>query len=148
MRNNRSPSNVLILAGGALLLVGSFLAFYTFQDGFGGEFKIDAWDRPMPLGLFGIVTVAVLCGVVMGVQVGLQIFSTIGMPERLLGLTWDQLHLALGSQALLLMLTFLARKKAPLEFGIGFWCMFAGSVALFVGALLRLAAARRRPRLI
>jgi hypothetical protein len=70
------------------------------------------------------------------------------MPSRLLGFTWDQLHFALGFQAALLMVTFLVRDKGALGFGVGFWCMLAGAAALFVGAVMRLAAARRRPRAI
>jgi hypothetical protein len=148
MQTKLSPANVLILGGGALMLIGSFLAFYTLDDPFGGEFGISAWDRPAPFGVFGIATVAMLCGVIMAVQVGLGAFSNIDMPGRLLGFTWDQLHFAFGSQAALLMVTFLVRDKGALGFGVGFWCMLAGATAAFVGALMRVGAAGRRPRSI
>jgi hypothetical protein len=148
VRTKLSPANVLILGGGALMLIGSFLGFYTFSDPVSGEFKVNAWDRGLPLGIFGISTVAVLCGVVMAVQVGLKTFSNIEMPSRLLGFTWDQLHLALGAQAALLMVAFFLRDKRPFSFGIGFWGMFIGAIALLVGAIMRHVAAGRGPRAI
>jgi hypothetical protein len=148
VRTKLSPANLLILGGGVLMFVGSFLAFYTFDDPVLGEFEVSAWDRALPLGVFGIATVAVLCGVLMAVQVGLKAFSDIDMPSRLLGFTWDQLHLALGTQAALLMVAFLLRDKRPLSFGIGFWAMFVGAMALLVGAIMRHLAAGRGPRAI
>ena len=148
MRTKLSPPDIGILAGGALMLIGSFLTFYKFDDPLSGSFEVTAWDRFAPLGVFGIATVAVLCGVVMAVQVGLKAFSNIDMPTRLLGFTWDQLHLALGAQAALLMVAFLLRDKYPLTFGVGFWFMFVGAMALLAGAIVRTVAAGRRPHAI
>ena len=65
-RAKLSAPDVVILIAGALLLVGSFLAFYTVPGYTVGTIKVgsqsaNAWSR----GLFGIATVAVVCGVAM-----------------------------------------------------------------------------------
>ena len=70
------------------------------------------------------------------------------MPPRLLGLTWDQVHLVFSLQAALLMVGFLVQTKTPFTFGIGFWVMLLASITLVVAALMRIAATRRRPRLL
>jgi hypothetical protein len=47
------------------------------------------------------------------------------------------------------MVTFLAQaRQSFVMFGVGFWLMLAGAGGLVVGALMRLAASRRRPRAI
>ena len=123
----------MILGAGAVMLVGSFLSFYT---GFGTS--VSAWSR----GLFGIASVAVFCGAFMAAQVALATFGARPITPRPFGLTWDQVHLALGFQAAVMMLAFLAQNRpAYFEFGIGFWMMLGSAIALFLGALLRL---RRR----
>jgi general stress protein CsbA len=147
-RAKLAPPDIVILAGGVAMLVGSFLAFYqqTVTSPFDGSsvtFSLNAWDR----GLFMIVTLPALLGMFMALQVALKTFSNIDMPSRVLSLTWDQFHLVVSVQCALLMLAFLAAAQ-PLDFGVGFWVMLVAAVALVVGALLRLVASRRRPRAI
>jgi hypothetical protein len=132
-----SPANIVILVAGAVMLIGSFLNFYKFAS-----YSTSAWGSGEGFGVFGIATVIVLCGVAMGVQVALSTFaSNVTMPDRVLGLTWDQVHLALGFQAALMMIAFLIRAKGPLEFGIGFWLMLIAGIALLVGAIMRVTGA-------
>ena len=93
-------------------------------------------------GVFGIATVVVLCGAVMAAHVAISTFATnVNLPEKVLGLTWDQVHLALGFQAALMMVAFLIRSKGPLGFGIGFWLMLISGIALLVGAIMRVTGA-------
>ena len=55
-----------------------------------------------------------LCGVVMAAQVGIASFAGgVSLPDQVLGLSWDQIHLALGFQAAVMMLAFLIRSKGP-----------------------------------
>ena len=106
-----SPANIVILAAGAVMLVGSFLAFYSYS-GFGVRRSFSAWSGANGFGIFGIATVIVLCGVVMAAQVAVVTFASgVSLPDKLLGLSWDQVHLALGFQATLMMLAFLIRSK-------------------------------------
>ena len=128
-----SAANALILGAGAVMLLGSFLSFYT---GLGAS--VTAWSRR----LFGIATVAVFCGGVMAGQVALATFGSRPMSPRPFGLTWDQVHLVLGFQAAIMMLAFLAQDRPVFfDIGIGFWTMLGSAIGLLVGALLRL---RRR----
>jgi hypothetical protein len=136
-----SPANIVILAAGVVMLVGSFLDFYSIS-GFGGKASFSAWSGGSGFGIFGIATVVVLCGVVMAAQVGITAFASgVTVPDKVLGLTWDQIHLALGFQAALMMLAFLIRSKGPLSFGIGFWFMLLAGIALLVGAVMRVTGA-------
>ena len=140
-RTKLSPADIVILAAGAVMLIGSFLNFYTFAG-----YSASAWSGANGLGVFGIATVAVLCGVVMAAQVALATFASgTTLPNRILGFTWDQLHLALGFQAALLMLSFLIRSKSPFSFGIGFWLMLLSAIALLVGAIMRVTGAGSTP---
>ena len=142
-----SPANIVILAAGVVMLVGSFLTFYSYSlHGF-GSYSASAWGGANGFGVFGIATVVVLCGVVMAAQVGLSAFASgVKLPERLLGLSWDQVHLALGFQATLMMIAFLIRDKGPFSFGIGFWFMLLSGIALLVGAIMRVTGAGAKSR--
>jgi hypothetical protein len=148
-RRRLTPANIVILAGGALMLLASFLAFYQYKIGGVSAGTSNAWDH----GNFMVATLPALLGTFMALQVGLQAFSNIDMPARLLGLTWDQVHLVFSLQALLMMLAFLGRARLNfaelrVTFGVGFWLMLLASIGLVVAALTRIAATRRRPRAI
>ena len=148
-RRKLAPANIVILAGGALMLLASFFAFYDYKVGGASAGTSNAWDH----GNFMIATLPALLGTFMALQVGLQAFSNIDMPARMLGLTWDQVHLVFSLQALLIMLAFLGRARLNfaelrITFGIGFWLMLLGSIGLVVAALTRVAASGRRPRAV
>jgi hypothetical protein len=133
-----SPGNIVIVVSGVVMLIASFLAFYKIDvpAGFGiGDKNYSAWSSDV--GLFGIATLVVLLGVVMALQVVLTNFANVSLPDRVLGLSWDQIHVALGFQATIMMLAFLVRDKLGLDFGIGFWLMLIAAIALLVGAIMR-----------
>ena len=60
------------------------------------------------------------------------------LPERILGLTWNQIHLVLGFQATIMMLAFLIQSTSPLTKGIGLYLMLIAAIGLLVGAVLRM----------
>lgn len=135
MQNSKlTPANIVILAAGVVMLIASFLAFYKVSF-LGHSQNYNAWNTDV--GLFGIATLPMLFGVIMAVQVALTAFANVNLPARPLGFTWNQIHLALGAQALIMMLCFLVRDNSVLDFGIGFWLMLLGSIALVVGAVMR-----------
>jgi hypothetical protein len=137
MTSKLSPAGIVILAGGAVMLIGSFLTFYSYSS-----LTYNAWSGGSGFGVFGVATVVVLCGIVMGAQVALAAFASgVAVPDRVLGLNWDQIHLALGFQAAVMMLAFLVRSKSPFTFGIGFWFMLLAGIALLVGAIMRVVSA-------
>jgi len=147
--NNRNlpPANIVIMVSGAIMLIASFLAFYKISTPV-STLTLNAWDR----GIFMTATLPALLGALMALQIGLVAFGNITMPNRVLGLTWDQFHIVLSFQAALLMLTLLAREPnllgIPTTFGVGFWVMLFGSGGLVLGAFMRVVASRRRPRAI
>ena len=144
MTNKLSPPGIVILAAAVVMLIGSFLDFYSIS-GFGGSASFSAWSGGSGFGIFGIATVVVVCAVVMGAQVALVAFANgVDVPDHVLGLNWDQIHLALGFQAAVMMLAFLVRSKSPLDFGIGFWFMLLAGIALRVGAIMRVVGASGR----
>lgn len=142
-----SPGNIVILVAGAVMLIASFLAFFTIEtigdvdfdiesgeidfDG-GGEESFSAWSDN---GGFPITTLPALIGTGMAVVVALTAFAKVKLPERVLGFTWNQLHLLLGAQAAVMMLAFLVTDSP--DKGIGFWLMLLASIGLVVGAVLR-----------
>jgi hypothetical protein len=140
-----SPANIVILVAGVVILIASFLAFYKLEIPkqtlgnitIGGSTSYNAWST----GQFLIATLPALLGAVMAAHVVLAAFSNVDLPETVLGLTWDQIHLALGFQAALMMIAFLIRSNPYSSFGIGFWLMLVAGVALLVGAIMRVAGA-------
>ena len=145
MKTRLAPANIVILGAGVVMLLGSFLSFYEFSisiAGFSRSDSFSAWGSADSFGVFGIATVVVLCGVVMAAQVAIEAFARgVRLPAKVLGLTWDQVHLALGFQAAVMMVAFLIRAKpSVLEFGIGFWFMLLSGIALLFGAIMRVNA--------
>jgi hypothetical protein len=135
----------VILIGGAVMLAGSFLPFYTAPGFTVGTISVKsqsatAWSS----GFFGIATVVVVCGVAMAAQIVLSNWTGVSVSPKPFGLRWDQVHLALGFQSAIMMLAFLARDRADLGLGIGFWMMLGAAIVLFVGAVM---GAPRRPHL-
>jgi hypothetical protein len=136
-----SPANIVILAGGVVILIGSFLGFYKLDLGPIGSKNYSAWSTSQ----FMIATLPALLGVVMAAQVTLAAFANVNIPDRVLGLTWDQIHLALGFQIAIMMIAFLIRSNPYGSFGIGFWFMLLAAIALLVGAIMRVTGAGSNP---
>ncbi|MGQ0616795.1 MAG: hypothetical protein ACT4PW_07360 [Acidimicrobiia bacterium] len=124
-----TTSDIIILAGGGVMLIASFLPFYKL-----GDFSESAWSK---VSLFPISWFPMVFGLVMAGHVAVTKLGRSNLPTSVLGLTWDQVHLALGSFAALTMLCFLIRSVDPVERGIGLFLMVLGSIALVVGAVVR-----------
>lgn len=134
MNNSKlTPAAIVILAGGVVVLLGSFLNFYEVSF-FGQSEGRSAWSGDL---FFPVTIIPVLCGVAMALHVALTAFGNVSLPERILGLGWNQIHLALGFQATIMMLAFLIQDKGGFDIAIGFWLMLLGSIALIVGAVMR-----------
>jgi hypothetical protein len=138
-----SPGNLVILIAGAVMLIGSFLAFNkidipTISSGgvkFGGSVSFSAWSR----GHFLIATIPALLGILMAAEVAIAAFASgMKLPERVLGFSWTQIHLILGFQATIMMLAFLIQDSPFGDKGIGFFFMLIAAIALLVGAILRM----------
>lgn len=92
------PSTIMLIAGGAVMLLSSFLDWWSVGSGDFGA-SANAWDTDL-FGLQGIF-VAII-GLAIGGGVAAQQFGNVSMPEKILGFDHDQLHLALGLSAFLI----------------------------------------------
>jgi hypothetical protein len=138
-----STANLVILIAGAVMLIASFLDFtkakatvtfgnITIHVSTGGG---NAWSS----GRFLIATIPALLGIVMAAHVAVDAFASgVKPPEKVLGLSWNQIHLVLGLQATIMMLAFLIQSTSPLDKGIGLFLMLLAAIALLVGAVLRM----------
>ena len=134
-----STSDIIILAAGAVMLVASFLTFYEVSVG-GFSASSTAWGGDTGLKFWPLNWWPVLFGVLMAVHVALTKFANVNLPERVLDFTWAHIHFLLAAVSALLMISFLLQKfpsESP-DKGIGFWLMLLASIALVVGAVMRL----------
>jgi hypothetical protein len=139
-----TPGNLTILIAGVVIFLASFLPFYktpstpSFDIGNthigGGSVGFSAWHK----GLFFIGTLAAILGLVMAIEVALRTFAHLKLPDRIAGMNWNQIHLALGFQVMVLMFCWLIVDKGSLSFGFGFYLMLLAAIALLVGAIMRL----------
>ena len=142
MNNSKlSPANIVILAGGVLAFIASFLAFNKFTTPsisfgdvkIGGSHSYSAWSTHF----FLIATIPALLCLIMAIHVAVSTFAQMTLPNRVLGFSWDQIHLILGFQATLMMLAFLIQDTGGLDKGIGLYLMLIGAIACLVGAIMR-----------
>lgn len=134
-----TPGEITIMAGGVVALIFSFFRFYSLPSAsiagrsFGGG-GVSAWSS----GLFPVATVMVILAVISAVVVALKKFTSVSLPDRVMGFTWEQIHLVLGFFAALYAVAFLLVDKGGYDFGIGFWFVLIGCIASLVGAILLL----------
>jgi hypothetical protein len=120
-RQSPTPGEITIMAAGAVMLVFSFLHFAGNRS---------AWGS----GLFPIATLLPLYGLVMGLQIALTKYASVKLPAMVLGLTWEQIHLALGIMAGLMALGWLITDYGNKQ--VGMWFEILGGIALGVGAVM------------
>ncbi len=139
MQSKVTRAEFTILAAGIALIIGSFAPFYSF-----GGASVNAWDSS--LGLSPISLYPLFAGVASAGVIALRRFANAQLAVRLGSFTWEQVHVLFGLLALLIALGyFFAGRPAGIDFGLGFWLIFGGSIALFAGALM-LSRERSGPR--
>ncbi len=120
-RQPPTPGEIVIIAAGAVMLIFSFLDFAGSTSSWGSH-------------VFPVPTLMVLYGVVMAVQVVLAKFTSVNLPDRIAGFTWEQIHLALGLMAAVMAISFLITNIGDKK--VGLWFEVIGGIALAVGAFL------------
>jgi hypothetical protein len=125
--NNPSPSRIMLIAGGAVLLIASFL---KWRDFFGGS--SEGGLSTDITGLQGIF--CLLIGGAIAVLVALQTFGNVSLPARVLGFTWNQLYLMFGLAAFLM--TFAMQFSEQAAFGITL--AWIASAVIVAGAFMEL----------
>lgn len=123
--DNIKPSQMLHIGGGVLIALSTFLNWWSVGD---GDFSAssNAWSTES-YGLLGIILFAI--GVVLA---GGGIMTATGndeqLPDQLLGLSRDQLHLALGFAAFVPTFSFQFADAAAIGVTLG-WLGAAGVIA-------------------
>jgi len=136
MPSKLTRAEFTILAAGIALVVGSFAPFYSASG-----ISVNAWDSFLsPIALYPVFAGAASAGVV-----ALRHFANAQLAVRLGSFTWEQVHVLLGLLALLITGGYFFKDRSGLSFGLGFWLLLGGSIALFAGALM-LSRERAGPR--
>jgi hypothetical protein len=117
--NQPTAGEWVMITGGALTLVGSFL------DGAGGG---SAWSD----GAFPIVTLIPIYAGAVAVMVLLSRFGSLRFPPRVMGFTWIQLYTVLGVLASVMALCWVAVGNDP---ELGLYLMLVGALGVVAGAV-------------
>ena len=133
MDNNIKPSTIMLIAGGAVLLLSSFLDWFSVSSG-GFSIGASGWEID-GFGLHGIIVA--LIGLAVGGGVALTTFANVSMPERILGFNHDQLHLILGFSAFLITFGLQFREGAAIGVLLG----WIASAVIVAGAYMDMQAA-------
>jgi hypothetical protein len=126
-----SPGEWAMMAGGLVALIGSFLTFGTLIK------ESSSWGE----GFFLIATLIPIYCVAVGVLVALSRFANVNLPAQVLGFTWSQIHLVLGIFAALMALCWIPVLD---EKGAGLWVLVVASLAVAVGAVMNLRESATR----
>lgn len=122
-----TPAQIVIIAAGAVALVGTFLDFFGIND-----LGANVWDGDF----FPIATLMALFVVVMALQIVLAVVLNVQMSATVAGFTWLQVHLVLGFFAALYAVAWLIVDSGSLDRKIGFWFVFVACIGGLVGAIL------------
>ena len=109
------------------MTLASFLPFW--KTSLGGGVDVSVFGAPLAdktawtseFFFFPVTILPVACGVLMALHVVVSTFTSATLPRRILGLTWNQVHVVLGLQAAVMMLAFLVQERGIFQFGVGFY---------------------------
>lgn len=162
------PTQIIILVAGVVVLLFSFLGDFVTIDGGSGldaareqcenfdredlpeeareQFDaacgdldsadgFSAWsgDGFSPLSAWPALLALAVAGLVAAIA-----FANLKLPENLLGFSVPQLLVGLSAAAFLILFGFLITGNEGASWGMGFWLMFLGSIALLAGTVLQL----------
>lgn len=138
MNKKPTPGEIVVMAGGAVALIFSFLPFFKLDIG-GLSDDVSAWGS----GLFPVATLIPIFAAIAGALVALRTFANFNYPPNgILGFGWNSLLLALTFFAAILALAYLLVDKGGYDLGFGFFLVFIGAVGSLVGAILMQNEAR------
>jgi hypothetical protein len=129
------PPTIMLIGGGAVLLLGTFLDWVSVGEG-SFSFGANAWDTDF-FGLLGII--AALIGLLVGGGVAATTFGGMSLPSLPFGFSHAQAHIALSLFAVLITIGFVIRG----DVGIGLWLSTLASIAMLVGAIMDAGASSK-----
>jgi len=114
----------IILIAGVVLLIASFLPWYSVDLGPFGSVSRNGWESPGAL--WSIV--AVFIGLAMAGVIAVKTFAGVQLPNDVGGQSWARVHLAGGAVALLFVVIKFLNESSHLSFG--FYLGFIAAAAL------------------
>ncbi len=129
--NKLTTGEKVVAAAGILLLIDSFLPWYSIDFGPLGSFHRSGWQSPGAL--WSIL--AVLLGVIMAGQViATKLFSASGVPDKVGNFSWGMVHLAAGALSFLLIIIKLINESSSTGFAM--WVGLILTAALGAGGFM------------
>ena len=122
------PSTIMLIAGGAVMLLGTFLDWVSV-----GSFGENGWSTDF-FGFHGIF-VAVI-GALIGGGVAAQQFGNVSLPDRILGFDHNQLHFALGLVAFGITFGYITQDNI----GIGLHLGWISAAVIIAAAIMDMRA--------
>lgn len=120
----------LILPAGIVLLISSFLPWYSIDLGPFGDVSRNGWQSPGAI--WSII--AVFIGLGLSAVVAMKTFSTVELPNDVGGQSWGRINLGGAALALLALIIKFLNESSYLSFG--FFLGFIAVLALVAGAFL------------
>lgn len=127
MKKQITVANLVMLAGGAVTFLFSFLNFYKF-----GNDGRSAWSGDL---LFPESAIPAILGLAMAVVAVLGL-AGVKLPDEVLTFNWKQINVTWGITAAALMLGWLFTGLSGSDKGIGLILMLIGSLAMAAGSIM------------
>ncbi|MEO6988653.1 MAG: hypothetical protein ABI239_08390 [Aquihabitans sp.] len=135
MNTTPKPSQIVLMASGAVAFVFSFLPFFEINYGFSSE-SVNAWSGDG--GTLFIASWTAVFGLIVGGLVAAVVFGNVSLPERILTFSWKQIYFVLSFAGFIIMLGYLIGGPSGADKGFGFWLMLLGSIGLLAGSVMEL----------
>ena len=144
MRENKlTPGSIVTLIAGVVVFVASFLHLFTTPGSIADETSsssVSSWSKEV----FPLYTLPAIFAALIVLYVLIATFSSAKLPDRLLGMTWNQLTIVLSAWATLMMVCFLIGKvfftvgglNPTVNRSVGFWLTLLGAIGLLVGSVI------------
>lgn len=127
MKKQITVANLVMLVGGAVTFLFSFLSFYKF----GSEGR-SAWSGDL---LFPETAIPAILGLAMAVVAVLDL-TGVKLPDHVLTFNWKQINVTWGIAAAGIMLGWLFTGQTGTDKGIGLILMLIGSLAMAAGSIM------------
>lgn len=130
MSKKLTPSDIVILVSGAVLLIVSFLPWIDADTPI-GSFTENAWEH------FPGWVYPAIAGTLAALHIVLTKITNTSMPGTVFGLNWTQIHWILAVFAGLTVVALLFEEGFTDNAGVGFWLSLVATAGLIVGAAIR-----------
>ena len=137
MKRQPTVADIIMLAGGALTFIFSFLTFWDYEVD-----TSNAWGSFA----FPTFTIPAILGLAMAVLVALEVFAGVKLPTRVLTFDWKQIYVTWGIVAFVIILSALILNvPTGLDRGVGLILQLFTTAAMAVGAIMNVLGVGTRP---